>query len=66
MVVSVLVLWNTPTSGQDVRQQQQNKVGHMIKVILISFGLCALVLYIMGGDDQNAMMTNIIQGEPDF
>lgn len=64
VITTVLVLWNTPNPNQ--YNEKQNKTGNLIKVLLLSFGLCALVLYIMQDNDQNAMMTNIIQGEPDF
>lgn len=64
VITTILVLWNTPNPNQ--YNEKQNKTGNLIKVLLLSFGLCALVLYIMQDNDQNSMMTNIIQGEPDF
>lgn len=66
-VITVMVLVNTP-SIMEVQQQQgkANKTGNLFKVFVMSFGICAFVLYIMQDNDQNAMMTNILKGEPDF
>lgn len=64
VIVAILVLWNTPSHSES--EKQGNKTLNLIKVLIISFGLCTLVLYIMQDNDDNAMMTNIIAGEPDF
>lgn len=64
VVVTVLVLVNTPSPSE--AQTQQNKTSRLFKVFIIAFFLSAIVLYIMTDNDSNAMMTNIIKGEPDF
>lgn len=64
-LVTVLVLVNTPTP-LEAQQRNSNKSMHLVKVFLISTIMSGLVLYIMQDNDQNAMMTNIIKGEPDF
>lgn len=66
VVVTVLVIVNTPSSSSSDSAKPQNKTGQLIKTFIVSFVLCSLVLYIMYDNDQNAMMTNIIKGEPDF
>lgn len=64
-LVTVMVLVNTP-SLMEAQQRDSNKSIHLIKVFMVSTIMSALVLYIMQDNDQNAMMTNIIKGEPDF
>lgn len=63
---TIIVMWNTPSIADLRREQRQNQTAQLFKVFILSFGLCALVLYIMQDNDSNAMMTNIIKGEPDF
>lgn len=65
VVVTVLVLVNTP-SAMDAQQRKTNKTMHLVKIFVVATFLCGIVLYIMQDNDQNAMMTNIIKGEPDF
>jgi len=60
IIMTVIVIWNTPTD------KNHNKKNSFFKVLVLSFIACSFVLYVMLDNDSNAMMTNIIQGDPDF
>ena len=64
IVVTILVMVNTPTP-QDIARER-NKGLQFFKILIVSFVICSIVVYIMSDNDQNSMMTNIIKGEPDF
>jgi len=65
IIVSVLVLMNTP---KNIKEYQESKrhMSIIIRTFVISFILCFLVVYVMQDNDSNSMMTNIIKSEPDF
>lgn len=64
IAVTILVMLNTPTPQEAALHR--NKTVHLLKVFVVSFIVCGAIVYIMQDNDQNAMMTNIIKGEPDF
>ena len=64
VAVTIIVMMNTPTPQEAALQR--NKTVQLFKVFVIAFIVCGAIVYIMQDNDQNAMMTNIIKGDPDF
>ena len=63
IVVTVLVLWNTP---KQVANEKRSTTKQVFKTFIIAFIVCGIVAYVMQDNEENNMMANIIKGEPDF
>lgn len=64
--MTIIVVWNTPSASELRKKERQSMTLNLIKVFVLTFGVTCLTLYFMQDNDTNAMMTNIIKGEPDF
>jgi uncharacterized membrane protein len=62
VVVVVLVLINLPRT----KEENQMTKGRVLKIIIMSFIVCALISYLFQDNDNDNMMSNILKSEPDF
>lgn len=64
-VVVIIVIICAPRK-QDPKNPYEQPRMNLFKTIVLSFVSCFAVIYLTSDNDTNNMMTNIIQGEPDF
>lgn len=65
VVVVIIVLMSVPKKQNPNNPYEQPKI-NLFRTFVLSFLGCFTVVYLTTDNDTNNMMTNIIQGEPDF
>jgi hypothetical protein len=59
---TIIFFWNTPANNE----RQPHRTAQLVRVFVFTLIISGITLYIMTDNDSNAMMTNIIKGDPDF
>lgn len=66
LIVTILVLLNTPYENYDKSDFRKRPITIGIKAFIISFVITFTILYFISDPPQKNVMKNIIQTEPDF
>lgn len=66
LIVTILVLLNTPYENYDKKDFRKRPITIGIKAFIISFIVTFAILYFISDPPEKNVMKNIIQTEPDF